>query len=103
MGEPKAPAPARAYRIILSFLRLVVWAFFRDVIVTGREHVPKAGETQVAVRRGDWKLVVTGDKPSLYDLSNDPTEGQDLAAEEATHLEELRADLETWLTALGDS
>ena len=67
------------------------------------EHVPKEGEAQASVRRGDWKLVVTGEQRSLYDLSSDPGEEHDLAADEATRLDELQADLETWRTALGDS
>jgi arylsulfatase A-like enzyme len=67
------------------------------------EHVPKQAEAQISVRRGDWKLVVTGEQPSLYDLSSDPGEQHDLAADEATRLEELQADLEIWRTTFGDT
>ena len=35
----------------------------------------------LAVRRGDWKLVVRRGTPTLYNLSNDPHEDHDLAAQ----------------------
>lgn len=35
----------------------------------------------IGVRRGDWKLVVKRGKPALYDLSTDPHEDYDLAAQ----------------------
>ena len=34
----------------------------------------------LAVRRGDWKLVVKRGQPSLYNLADDPHEDHDLAA-----------------------
>ncbi len=36
---------------------------------------------QIGVRMGDWKLVVRGGKPSLFDLSTDLHEDHDLAAD----------------------
>ena len=35
---------------------------------------------QIAVRRGDWKLVVMAGKPHLYNLANDVHEDHDVAA-----------------------
>ena len=36
----------------------------------------------LAVRRGQWKLVVKRGKAELYDLGTDPHEDNDLAAEQ---------------------
>lgn len=38
---------------------------------------------QIAVRQGDWKLIVRKGKPSLYNLANDLHEDHDVAAENA--------------------
>ena len=36
---------------------------------------------QIAVRRGDWKLIVVAGKPRLYNLANDLHEDNDISAE----------------------
>jgi arylsulfatase A-like enzyme len=57
---------------------------------------PKGGDRSptVAVRDGDWKLLVSADGtgPELYDLAADPNEARDLAA--------TRPDVARRLTAL---
>jgi 1-acyl-sn-glycerol-3-phosphate acyltransferase len=32
-----------SYRLVIRFFRILVWAFFRKVTVTGLEHVPTSG------------------------------------------------------------
>lgn len=55
-----------------------------------------------AVRRDDWKLVVSPDdglsnaNPQLFDLAADPAEANDIAGSEPTIMEELSRALEAW-------
>ena len=74
-----------------------------------RVHVYENARNQgVAVRRGDWKLIVGIERdhplyagpPRLYDLASDPGETNDVAAEHPELVAELKALLEPWL-ALG--
>ena len=59
----------------------------------------------VAVRRGDWKLIlpiasdhpVIGTKPRLFDLAHDPGELRDLSDAEPARVAELRQVAEPWL------
>lgn len=44
---------------------------------------------QIAVRRGDWKLVVVGGRPSLYNINDDPHEDHDRAKEQPEILQQL--------------
>ena len=50
-----------------------------------------------SVRRGDWKLIATGNgqqrRYELYNLKNDPHEAHNLATEQAEQLAELKAQL----------
>jgi arylsulfatase len=43
----------------------------------------------LAVRRGDWKLVVWRGKPALYNLKDDPHEDNDLAAKHPDIVKQL--------------
>jgi len=54
--------------------------------------------TSKAVRRGDWKLVISGqsDKRWLYDLANDKAESKDLAGANPEKVKELEAALAEW-------
>jgi arylsulfatase A-like enzyme len=48
------------------------------------------GETdQIAVRQGDWKLIVKHGRSELYDLSSDVHEDHDVAAENPDKVREL--------------
>jgi arylsulfatase A-like enzyme len=51
---------------------------------------------QKALRRGDWKYLVTADGESLFDLAKDAGETTNLAATRADVLEELRAEYAAW-------
>jgi len=68
---------------------------------TGRPHDTlfwRFGE-QWAVRKGDWKLVVSkggGGTPELYDLANDVGEQSDRAAEEPAKVAELQRLYDAW-------
>ena len=56
---------------------------------------------QGAVRKGDWKLVVTNNKESqLYYLAKDIGETKDLAKQNPDKLKELKADYEKWNSQL---
>lgn len=46
---------------------------------------------QIAVRQGDWKLIVRKGKPSLYNLATDLHEDHDVAKENPAKVEELVA------------
>ncbi|MFM8284477.1 MAG: sulfatase, partial [Planctomycetaceae bacterium] len=68
---------------------------------TGRPHDTlfwRFGE-QWAVRKGDWKLVVSkggGGTPELYDLASDVGERSDRAAEEPAKVAELQRLYDAW-------
>lgn len=49
-----------------------------------------------AVREGDWKLVVTDDRPQLFDLAMDPGETLDVAASNAERRDRLLASIAAW-------
>lgn len=49
-----------------------------------------------AARSGRWKLVVEGGAPALFDLSRDPSEGHDLAAERPEVVLRLSAAIDAW-------
>ncbi len=54
---------------------------------------------QLAVRKGDWKLVHTGKTPQqgtdeLFNIAEDPLEKQDLASRDRGKLNELKAEME---------
>ncbi len=54
-------------------------------------------DKQSAIRKGDWKLSKHEDKGvRLYNLANDPTEKNDLAAEDRDKVSELLADWDKW-------
>ncbi|WP_195573756.1 sulfatase [Paenibacillus sp. 1001270B_150601_E10] len=64
---------------------------------------------QLAVRSGDWKLVLNGkldffkgqpDEVHLSNLKNDPSESHNLAAEHPALVEELTADVKRWYEEL---
>ena len=72
-----------------------------------RVHVYENARNQgVAVRRGDWKLIVGLERdhplyagpPQLYDLASDPGETRNVAPEHPERVAELTALLEPWLT-----
>lgn len=56
-------------------------------------------QRNMAVRRGDWKLVhqFWEEKPQLYDMRSDPVEQHDLAARHPDIVEELLAAHEAWI------
>ena len=63
----------------------------------------EGGKPGVAVRRGDWKLLVdfeTG-RGELYDLKADPGEGRNVAAENAKVVTELRGEIAAWVKSRG--
>ena len=49
-----------------------------------------------AVRSGDWKLVLDGSKQLLFDVSRDPGERDDLAAQHPDRVRALKGMIETW-------
>ncbi|WP_165246051.1 sulfatase-like hydrolase/transferase [Paludisphaera soli] len=56
------------------------------------------GSDQVAAIEGDYKLVVTrGGKPELYNVTNDPAERRDVAAERPDLVTALKRELDAWL------
>lgn len=55
---------------------------------------------QSAIREGDWKLLRGGEREYLYDLSADPAEKQNLAAEHPDIATRLREKLTAWCAEL---
>ncbi len=49
-----------------------------------------------AVRSGDWKLVLDGSKQLLFDVSRDPGERDDLAAQHPDRVRRLKEMLDAW-------
>jgi len=83
-----------------------VRAGFEVAGLADRVHVYENARNQgVAVRVGDWKLIVGIEKshplysgaPQLYDLARDPGETTDRVAEEPERVAEMMARLEPWL------
>lgn len=56
-----------------------------------------------AIRMGDWKLLqyYEDDSLELYNLKNDPSESQNVAAENPGEVQRLRANLSKWLAETG--
>jgi arylsulfatase A-like enzyme len=74
--------------------------------VTGRKKTPhdilfwRKGEDR-AVRRGNWKLVKSGEQPAeLYDLGEDISESKDLSAEKPEVVDQLSRHLAAWESQL---
>jgi len=63
----------------------------------------EGGKPGVAVRRGDWKLLVDyeTDRGELYDLKVDPGEGRNVAADNAKVVTELRGEIDAWVKSRG--
>jgi uncharacterized sulfatase len=55
---------------------------------------------QSAIREGDWKLLRGGDREYLYDLAQDPSETNNLAAKHPDVAKRLRAKLTAWASEL---
>ena len=53
-----------------------------------------------AIRKGDWKLIVSRDSRWLFDLATDPGERTDLSASKAAQAEALAQELATWSAGL---
>ena len=51
---------------------------------------------QKATRRGDWKLVLTGKEWQLFNLKDDISEKNDLAAEHPELVQELKTSWDKW-------
>jgi arylsulfatase A len=60
-------------------------------------------ETEKAVRRGPWKLVLARERTELFDLAADPGEMRDLAAAQPAVARELREQLAHWERDVGVS
>jgi len=62
------------------------------------------GGQRVAIRHGDWKLVLEREnpEPELYDLSNDISETTNLASEQQEKVTELQAMFDTWSSQMED-
>jgi len=50
----------------------------------------------VGIRRGEWKLILDGERSELYNLSDDPSETNNLGAKKKELISELILDYEAW-------
>lgn len=57
---------------------------------------------RLVIREGDWKLLMDyeGKRVELYDIPNDPSESNDLAAQHPERVARMRAKLEAWKATL---
>ncbi len=53
-----------------------------------------------AIRKGDWKFIMVGHHPYLFDLAADPEEKHDLVNKNPERVEELRSQLAKWTQTL---
>jgi arylsulfatase A-like enzyme len=63
--------------------------------------IARPGRQQRAVRSGQWKLLVDGGQYLLFDLSNDPGERTDLAAQHPDIVVALKGLAARWETDVG--
>jgi arylsulfatase A-like enzyme len=56
---------------------------------------------QRAVRSGEWKVLIDGGQQLLFDLSRDPGERNDLAAQHPDVVRKLKAELDEWERDVG--
>lgn len=56
-----------------------------------------AGQTQRAVRRGDWKFLLDGESEFLFNLRDDPGERNDIATRHHARVREMRALSDAWV------
>ncbi|MGE9268216.1 MAG: sulfatase [Verrucomicrobiales bacterium] len=63
----------------------------------------QGGEPSAIIREGDWKLIhyYEDGRDELYQLASDPSEQNDLAAQEKATAAQLRAKLDQWLSETG--
>jgi len=63
------------------------------------------GRSASAIRKGDWKLIefYDLDKRELYNLADDVSESNDLAAKNPQKVAQLQATLHAWLRDVGAS
>ena len=59
-----------------------------------------AWENQYAVRRGDWKLLFSGNRQYLFNIANDPEEKHNMLAQNAELAKNLRTEVEQWSKGL---
>ena len=62
-----------------------------------------APASPAGIRQGRWKLIhptARRGEPELYDLSSDPGEAHNLAAQHPTVVKDLSATLQAWTAAL---
>ena len=55
---------------------------------------------QKAVRKGDWKMIWTGEEALLFNLAEDPAESSDLSKKEPGRLAEMQKVLQNWERSL---
>lgn len=55
---------------------------------------------QFAIRKGDWKYLMGGDRQYLFNLGNDPEEHHDLLAQHPELVKTFRSQLEQWSQTL---
>ena len=53
-----------------------------------------------SVIKGEWKLIIGGPGPELFNIRDDPEERNDLVARDKPRVEELRAIIEEWDTKI---
>ncbi|UCG33485.1 MAG: sulfatase [Phycisphaerales bacterium] len=83
---------------------MVVPAMRHNVMSTYPYWQERIGDLNVVVRQDEWKAIWNVEKASteLYDLSTDPREQRNVAAEHPERAEAMRRTAEQWYTACGN-
>lgn len=111
---PRVSDDLVAVQDLLPTLAEIAGATLPPVTIDGRSIAPvlKSGGpaparrlfwkhgNNAAVRDGQWKLVMVGGEPMLFNLSADLSENVNLAARRPAQVTELRAAITTWLASV---
>lgn len=110
--------PAISIDLFATFVEAARGELPTDRVIDGRSLLPLVGEDDsaqhhealfwrqgapdiegdLAIRRGDWKLVINREGRSLFDLENDPGEQTDLSSSSPAVAAELESLLRAWET-----
>ena len=78
--------------------RPLMWEYGRNATFFGYPKLPKDHSPNLAIRDGNWKLLVNadGENTELYDLASDPSEAKNVAKDHPELAARLRSDVVDW-------
>jgi arylsulfatase A-like enzyme len=78
--------------------RPLMWEYGRNAKFFGRPKLPDDRSPNLAIRDGDWKLLVSadGENTELYNLASDPSESKNVVEENPEVASRLKGDVLKW-------